>query len=369
MILGDDDLVDWSFAAATAAKMMPPGPQIDRGEAREVVAELHRCADIAQGHVAQVTRLVAPPTPGQVAVVDRPTWAKVNAAGFEAVLGPFVQALRRKRPSSFDSPVTRAVGSKLTGVEAGSVLAFLGTRVLGQYDVFGPGIPGGASGRLLLVAPNIVTAEREMGVDPHDFRLWVCLHEETHRAQFTAVPWLREHVRSQIQAFLEATDIDPTALARRLRDIVGTVSEAVRGEGRGSLLDAVQTPEQREILDQLTAVMSLLEGHADVVMDDVGPQVVPSVAVIRERFQRRRQGQGRLDQIVRRLLGLEAKMQQYREGAVFVRAVIDKVGVEGFNRVWTSPETLPRRSEIDDAGAWVARVAPDVGQPAVEGGA
>jgi coenzyme F420 biosynthesis associated uncharacterized protein len=203
-------------------------------------------------------------------------------------------------------------------------------------------------------------------VDPHDFRLWVCLHEETHRTQFTAVPWLRDHIEGEIHAFLAETDIDPATLLERLRDAAGSLpafggtsdaEEGGAGGGTGSLIDIVQTPAQREILGRLTAVMSLLEGHADVVMDGVGPQVVPTVAEIREKFQKRRaKGTGRLDQLLRKALGLDAKMRQYQDGAVFVRGVVDAVGMEGFNRVWTSPNTLPTKEEIHEPSAWVARV-------------
>jgi coenzyme F420 biosynthesis associated uncharacterized protein len=204
--------------------------------------------------------------------------------------------------------------------------------------------------------------EQELDVDPSDFRLWVCVHEETHRVQFGAVPWLRGFVVSQIQNFLDETDMDASALISRLRAAVGAVGEAVRGgnengDRRGlSLVEAVQTPRQREILDRVTAVMSLLEGHADHVMDAVGPQVIPSVAEIREKFQRRRASGTRLDIAVRRLLGLEAKMRQYRDGARFVSAVVNKVGMDGFNQVWTSPQTLPTKEEVADPARWVARV-------------
>jgi coenzyme F420 biosynthesis associated uncharacterized protein len=131
----------------------------------------------------------------------------------------------------------------------------------------------------------------------------------------------------------------------------------VRGESSGtSLLDALQTPEQRRRLAAITAVMSLLEGHADVVMDDVGPQVVPSVATIRDRFSKRRAGRGAIDQLLRRLLGLDAKARQYADGARFVRGVVERVGMTGFNEVWTSPQTLPLPAEIADPAAWVRRV-------------
>jgi coenzyme F420 biosynthesis associated uncharacterized protein len=211
-------------------------------------------------------------------------------------------------------------------------------------------------GRLLLVAPNVVHIERELEVNPRDFRLWVCLHEETHRVQFTAVPWLRDHLRSEIKSFLDHTDLDPTVMLSQLRQVVEQFGRISRGDEEVSVLDLLQTPAQREILDRLTAVMSLLEGHADVVMDGVGPEVVPSVATIRERFQRRRGGGSWLDQFLKRILGLDAKLRQYRDGAAFVRAVVADVGQEGFNQIWASPEYLPTRGEISDPRAWVRRV-------------
>jgi len=123
-------------------------------------------------------------------------------------------------------------------------------------------------------------------------------------------------------------------------------------------VEAIQTPEQRVIFDELTALMSLLEGHADVVMDDVGPAVVPSVALIRERFTQRRQQPGTLDSLARKALGMDAKMRQYSDGAAFVRHVVDRVGMAGFNAVWTSSDHLPSRVELHDPDAWLARIAP-----------
>lgn len=206
--------------------------------------------------------------------------------------------------------------------------------------------------------------ERELEVDPHDFRLWVALHEETHRTQFTGVPWLRDHLQGEIQSFLEETEVDPMTVLERLREAAQTFSggsrpEGERGEDDGGhgLVEIVQTPAQREILGRLTAVMSLLEGHADFVMDGVGPDVVGSVAEIREKFQQRRaRGASRLDLALRKLLGLDAKLRQYRDGEKFVRAVVDEVGMDGFNRVWTSPNTLPTKAEIAAPADWVARV-------------
>ena len=131
----------------------------------------------------------------------------------------------------------------------------------------------------------------------------------------------------------------------------------MRGGDSESLIEAIQTPRQKEILGRLTALMTLVEGHGDYVMDAVGPQVVPSVAEIRERFNTRRRTAGRVEQAIRRLLGIDLKMRQYADGARFVRAVVDQIGMDGFNKVWESPATIPTMSEISDPSAWIARVA------------
>ncbi|MBT3158859.1 zinc-dependent metalloprotease [Streptomyces sp. CHA1] len=387
--IGGVEMVDWKLAVTTASRLARPGPEISREEAREVVAELRGHAVAAEEHVRAFTGMATAAghdTP--VLVVDRPGWIEANVAGFRSLLKPLMTKMRARRGNGPGGMIAGAVGGKVTGVELGVLLSFLSSRVLGQYETFAPatrelpGAPDGG-GRLLLVAPNIVHVERELGVDPHDFRLWVCLHEETHRTQFTAVPWLRDHLEAEIQAFLAETDVDAGTLLERLSDAVQAFTGGRRGEtaepgatdtatdtatesgahaperdtdGR-SLVDLVQTPAQREILARVTAVMSLLEGHADYVMDGVGPQIVPSVVEIREKFQRRRAaGANRLDQILRRLLGLDAKLRQYRDGERFVRAVVEEVGMEGFNRVWTSPNTLPTAAEITHPGEWIARV-------------
>ena len=346
-------VIDWDLAVATGTRLVRPGPQVSREEAREAVAELRRLSRVAEGHVREFTRLDGGVAPQPATIVDRPGWIRANVDGFRVILEPLTERAQRSNMPA----IVSAVGSRITGVEVGAVLAFMASRVLGQYELFLPPDPTGKAptGRLTLVAPNIVHAEREMHVDPHDFRLWVCLHEETHRVQFTGVPWLREYVRSQMTDFLLASDIDLTTLLDRLRAASDVVADVFRG-GDGNLIDAIQTPEQKEILDRLTAVMTLVEGHGDYVMDAVGPSVVPSVAEIRAKFQRRRQGGSRMDQIVRRLLGIDLKMKQYAEGAAFVRHVVDRVGMDGFNRVWTSPETLPTHAEITQPERWLNRV-------------
>jgi coenzyme F420 biosynthesis associated uncharacterized protein len=367
--IGGAEMVDWNLAVATATRFVRPGPDVSRDEARAVVAELRRHARASEEHVRGFTRMIPEghePLDTPVLVVDRAGWVRANVAGFRELLKPLLDKMQERRPGGPGGAVLGAVGGKVTGVELGMLLSFLASRVLGQYETFAPPtreLPAGekGGGRLLLVAPNIVHVERELEVDPHDFRLWVCLHEETHRTQFTGVPWLRDHLEGEIQSFLGETDVDPMTVLERFREAAQSLSgarpEGEEDESGRSIVELVQTPVQREILSRLTAVMSLLEGHADYVMDGVGPDVVPSVAEIREKFQQRRaRGASRLDQALRKLLGLDAKLRQYRDGERFVRSVVEEVGMDGFNRVWTSPNTLPTKAEIAKPADWVARV-------------
>jgi coenzyme F420 biosynthesis associated uncharacterized protein len=350
-----DSVVDWGTAVSTGARIAGAGPSLTLDEARAAVSDLRACARDAVGYVAEHTGLVAPATPGAVTVVDRRGWITANVEGFAAVIDPVLARLRAQRSangSGASSPLAR-VTATVTGAEVGAALGFLGSKVLGQYELF---TPPGQRPRLLLVAPNVVQVERQLEVDPHDFRLWVCLHEETHRVQFTAVEWLGPWLRAEIEGYLAVVDLDPQALAQRLRQVGGTAVGALRGLDAIGVLEQLMTPQEKDVLDRLTAVMSLLEGHADVVMDGVGPQVVGSVGTIRERFQQRRSDPKASEAFVRRLLGVNSKLKQYRDGARFVRAVVDQVGMSGFNQVWTSPETLPRRAELDDPAAWVQRV-------------
>jgi coenzyme F420 biosynthesis associated uncharacterized protein len=341
--------VDWEFAKTTGRTLVPAGPSVTPAEARAEVASIKAAALAARQPVAETARLETPADAPAALVVDRATWIAVNADSMAALLDPAISSIVEKRGVTPGATAT-AVGGKVTGAEAGGLLAFMATKVLGQYDI----APGG-SPALLLVAPNLVAVARELGVDPADFRQWVCMHEETHRVQFMANPWLREHLITEARTL--AIDLAPDQ--DRLQELAVRVTERLPElfqEGSTGLAELFTTPEQREKLAQLTAVMSLLEGHADVVMDDVGPAYIPTVADIRRRFTERRKGAGTPDRLLRRLLGLEAKMRQYRDGAVFVRGVQEAVGVDGFNAVWTSPETLPRPQEITDPRAWVRRV-------------
>jgi len=329
--------------------MAPTGPAVTPEQAARLVADLRAFSARAELVVRETTELGHGLPVDDADVVDRPGWVAATAEGMERLAAPAVAKLAA-------APGGHQVGSLTRGVagrQVGFILGFLSGKVLGQFDPLGgdPARPG----RLLLVAPNIVKVERELGADPTDFRLWVCLHESTHRLQFTAVPWLRDHFQSLVADFADKVDTDPGRMLSRA--VAALKGEAARDGDRLSWLESIQSPEQRAVFDRVMALMSLLEGHADYVMDAVGPTVVPSVTSIRTSFtERRRKGSGPIDRLLRALLGMDMKLAQYVNGGAFVRGVVDAVGMTRFNAVWQSPETLPTRGEIADPAAWVRRV-------------
>jgi coenzyme F420 biosynthesis associated uncharacterized protein len=335
--------VDWDLASRTAGRLVQPGPDATPGEAAELVRRLRADAAVAERHVREITGLGygLPLLPADV--VDRKAWAAAAVSGMAALTaGAELPAVSR---------VTRSVTARTAGLQVGSVVAYLGGRVLGQYDPFG-GADG--EGRLLLVAPNVHAAQKALDVPSTDFGLWVCLHEATHRLQFTAVPWLRSYFADEVGRFLSTAQSDRGVVVERLSDVVRSLRET--GGDSLAIVELLQGPEQRAVLDRLLALTTLLEGHADHVMDAVGPSVVPTVATIRNRFTVRRRGGGIVDRLLRALLGVEAKVRQYAVGSAFTRHVVLAAGMDGFNQVWESPETLPTRAELADPGAWLRRV-------------
>ena len=359
--------VDWAFAARTARSLAAAGPRFTPREATREAEGLRAAAEAAVPHVHRLTGLEAARDlrDSQVLVVDRPTWSRAATQSFATLLDPTFAHLRDTRPREHAAATTR-VTRHATALEMGGILAWMSGRILGQYDPFialpGPGGTAGgpAGGRLLLVAPNVAQVRAEINVDPADFRLWVCLHEQTHRVQFAAAPWLREHLRAEITALTVGLFDKAESLPERLRTALAAANPLGRdgadARPTSGLLGAIQDEEDRERLSRLTAVMSLLEGHANVVMDGVDSSVVSSVKTIRRRFDERGDRRSPLDRMLRRLLGMDAKMAQYRDGQRFVAAAVAQLGMAGFNVVWDAPELLPSEAELHAPETWGARI-------------
>lgn len=349
--------VDWERAGRWAGRLASPGPVGTREELVRVVTDLRAAAERARGLAMRAGAMAgAVEAAGnadlvpELLVVDRAGWARGAAASFAALSGPL------------GAPASRAsgVGGASSGVraapataQAAGLLGVMSARVLGQFDPFGGDAPGG---RLMLVAPNVLRAERAVSADPAEFRLWVCVHEQAHALQFAAAPWLADHLRREVGDL-----VGDMARSSAAHEMAAAVSRGLRALRSGAdddlgLLEVMLEPEHRERVQRITAVMSLLEGHADVTMDRVGRKEIPSARRLRARFDARRRTATGLDRILRRLIGLDAKLEQYRRGAAFVRAVRRAAGPDGLDPAWRSPDALPTPRELVDARAWVRRV-------------
>lgn len=341
---GVGDSVDWDFAGTVGAMLArAPAPATEYTR-RHAMEELAVAARKAEGPVRELTRMrIDRPVPA-ARVVDRQEWIRAAAESM------------RVMTRSTDKP-GKLITGRVAGAQTGAVLAFISSGILGQYDPFSS-VDGDRDGCLLLVYPNVIGVERQLRVSPSDFRLWVCLHEVTHRVQFTANPWLAGHMSDALAVLISDAGTGTAG------EMIARLSEFARSRGRNpndtgilGLVRAVQSPPQREALDKLMVLGTLLEGHADFVMDGVGPAVVPSVATIRARFdQRRNRRQPPLQRLLRALLGVDAKLSQYTRGRAFVDHVVGRVGMDRFNTVWSGPGALPLPDEIENPQRWIDRV-------------
>ena len=346
--------VDWAFAAKVGARLAPDGPKTTSYTMEKATADLLAASVAAEGPVREVTGLadgLAVPT---ARVVDRAGWVEAATQSMRSMLGSPGPGAADRQEGSGPGLVGR-LGAQASGAQAGAVFAFLSTAILGQYDPF-----TGEHGTLLLVAPNIIAVERALRVRPDDFRLWVCLHEVTHRVQFSSAPWIAGYMKESVDLLGADADEPVSAMAGRL-----AAELRRRRSGRGApesagilgLLMATQPEPQRDAITRMLMLGTLLEGHADHVMDSVGPQVVPTVARIRRAFDGRRQrNPNPAQRIMRALLGVDAKMAQYVRGKAFVDEVVGAVGMDQFNAIWTGPETMPLSAEIEKPRLWIDRV-------------
>ncbi len=340
--------VDWRFAATVGQRLARPGPASSDYTRRQAVDELTSAAAKAEPPVRDVTGLITHGVVPPARIVDRPEWIGAAAESMR------VMTNGSEKPRGF-------LTGRITGAQTGAVLAFVSSGILGQYDPFASEKEGAKEGCLLVVYPNVIAVERQLRVEPSDFRLWVCLHEVTHRVQFTANPWVVDYMSQALGVLTQDAGEDIGQVASRLAEFVrnranGSSTDA-NASGILGLVRAVQSESQRNALDQLLVLGTLLEGHAEHVMDAVGPMVVPSVATIRRRFdERRHRKQPPLQRLLRALLGLDAKLSQYTRGKAFVDHVVGRVGMERFNTIWSGPETLPLPAEIEEPRRWIDRV-------------
>jgi coenzyme F420 biosynthesis associated uncharacterized protein len=352
-----EGLVDWAAVErlAVARLRSVPGrlPPAELAAAEPAYAEaMARVVPALEAHLGV-------PLPGivsRVVVIDRAGWVAANRATFEALFGRVEQdVIRLLLPpgAGLAKASLVLVDRWLTTSQLGLLLGFLGRRVLGQYDLALLAAES-TPGQLLFVEENIRQAATILRVPLGDFRTWVALHEATHAFEFEAHPWLRPWLAARLERQLELFGSAPATLAREAARGLGRV---VRGAGRGHWLERLMSPEERRLFRETQAVMSLLEGYADHVMDEVGRELLPGAATVSARFHARRSRRSPVERAVLRLTGMDLKLEQYEKGARFVATVEAAGGPAALRRLWDGPEALPREDEIDEPHRWLRRTA------------
>jgi coenzyme F420 biosynthesis associated uncharacterized protein len=366
------DAIDWSTAQRVGELLAgSPSQGAVTGESVRPLAE--RFA----GRVSEYAGLALPPELPPLEAVDRPAWIEANLRSMRPILEPLAQqsgaigqARGKRRPRKAGAQdltplydALAAAGGLLLGAQVGAMAGMLSQRVLGQYDLalLDPTTPP----RLLLVAPNLAQAARNMQVDDQQLLSWVTIHELTHAIQFSGAPWLREHLAGLLQELIAGMQVTVSlgALLRPPdpRDL-RTLAERLR---RGEMLRLTLGEQRWQLVERMQATMSLVEGHAEHVMDAVGAEVLPSLPRLRAAMSRRREGRGLPWRLLERVLGLELKLRQYEDGRRFCDAVVaagqengsrGTSGPELLARVWAAPENLPTTAELASPELWLARV-------------
>ncbi len=391
--------VDWEFARSVAGRIAGREPFSDSYHHESLEADLLELTVQAEELVAIETGLHSQSGQAKAKVTDRMGWIDANLASFDRLLRPLLgrmdEAAKENDDAESDglfadttigrvlapvgealSPVTTAlapvgnavgdvfeqvggvVGPKFAGAEVGALLGWMSGRVLGQYDllIIEDERPEDQDW-VYYVGPNVLSLEKRYGFPPREFRLWIAVHECTHRAQFTGVPWLRPYFLSLVNELLDTVEPDPKRLVDAVRD---SMAERKAGNAMslkdGGLAALFANSEQRETMDKVTGLMSLLEGHGDITMDRAAKHLIPSQPRFARVMSQRRQNASGVSKVIQRLTGMEAKMAQYQEGEDFVHAVEAAGGRPLFDQVWKEPETLPTIAEIRDPQLWIDRV-------------
>jgi coenzyme F420 biosynthesis associated uncharacterized protein len=346
--------VAWDVAERVAGRVARRlDTRVDWATLRSLVIDFGEVTAQAEALVEESTGLRSLAGPARPQVATREEWIHANVSSFRRLLGP---ALARAGKNGGSLPgFLGPVGRVAAGAEMGAVLGWMSGRVLGQYDLlFADG--DSPQDAVYYVGPNIVSLERRHGFDPREFRLWIALHELTHRAQFTGVPWLRAHFLDLVERSVAIASPDP----RQVMEAIGRVAVDIRS-GRNPLAEsglvgALASPAQLETLRSIQGMMSLLEGHGDVTMDRAAQDLIPNAAHFSQVLRARRESASGLTKLFQQLIGLDAKLRQYADGARFVREVERTGGPELLALAWQGPRNLPNAAEIQAPERWVSRL-------------
>ena len=343
-------MIDWSLVTRIAGAVSG-----DSQRGTYAGKNIDPVAEDAQRRVVAYSGMTPDAPLPRPELVSRPDWIAANVTSMRPVFDSLEARLGAQGLGGPLGRASRAASSAILSAHLGALTGFLSQRVLGQYDM--PLLDPNGSSRLLLVVPNVLHTAERRDADRDDLLRWVTLHEVTHAVQFTSVPWLREHLASGLRELLDSLELRVSASPSMRMPTSADLRELARGARRGELISFVIGRERRALVDRLQSTMAVIEGHAEHVMDAVGAEIIPSQAQLRDALERRRATRSTPLRLIERILGIELKMRQYREGKRFCDWVIERGGTEALNRVWSSPEALPSADELADPDLWLTRTA------------
>ncbi|HJS26671.1 MAG TPA: zinc-dependent metalloprotease [Actinomycetota bacterium] len=341
-------IADWGTAADTGRRVGgsgPPSTQAERAEMREDLTEIVPRAETLITGFTQLSSDAG--FRSRAWVMSRGEWVNANLNGLQRLLEPLAaRVLPEGAPRS-------GFRRKVLGAQIGGLLGYVSRKVLGQYDAF---LPPDDDGLLYFVGPNLIDVERRFHLPPRDFRLWVAIHEVTHRVQFGATPWLRPYLERLIGRYLETVQVDSREVLAQMRRAVDAVRAGADWRGANGIL-LLMNDEQRALFAQMQSLMTLLEGHATFVMNTVAEGEVQDLDRMRNALRQRRHSRTGVERSFQQAIGFETKVKQYAAGERFVQAVVERAGMDGFNEIWREEANLPTAEEIVQPTRWVGRVA------------
>jgi coenzyme F420 biosynthesis associated uncharacterized protein len=349
--------MDWERARSIAIAMNR-GAALTAPERARLDDEFQRLTDRAIPVVGSYMGATLPPNAGKAHAFDRVDWINANVDAFRSMLAPLEPLLAGPQDGSRPATLWRELNRNVVGAELGILLGYLARRVLGQYDVALLGRERLEPSRLYYVEPNIRRLESSLQLPDDEFRLWLALHETTHVFQFEAVPWVRPHFNSMLERYFAYLREDAERLGEDVRNIRVFIERIrSRDTASGSWIEALMNDEQRALFAEMQAMMSVIEGYSNHVMNAVGRTMLPHFDLISRAFEQRQRNRSQAEQLFARITGLDLKIEQYRQGQAFIDAIVAQQGHDVARRVWQSPSHLPTLDELRNPESWVQRVA------------
>ncbi len=355
-----EGMIDWNRSREIATRMNKGDTLTvaDRDRLDAYYGDLvAKCIPI----VSEYTGTTLPHDTERTYAFDRVDWINANLEGFRRMFEPLEALDETTRGRNVLARAWNGVNQTILSYEVGLLLGYMARRVLGQYDLALLGRePVTSTGKLYYVEPNIRGVESKLNLPKDDFRMWLALHETTHAFEFEAHPWVRIHFNGLLDRYMTFLKQDAEFLKQGVQGLKVFAKRVQQGrdetESSGSWLEMLMDDEQRQLFNEMQAMMCVIEGYSNHVMNAVGKDLLDNYDLISRKFEERQKQRSQADQLFAKLTGLDVKMEQYRQGERFIDEIVAQRGHAFAHQVWDKPENLPSMDEIRNPDKWIARI-------------